>query len=116
MKKILTVLFIFLFASTALALMVGDKMPYIKGAPDYVKPWLGYLTGVSGEQHFKDNKVGEGFKMEAYLTCDNVSLLVPFGVYDSVENLVYLDPDMDGIIDSVISPNQSIASTAPLCP
>jgi len=115
-KKLLIVLFVLLFGSTAYALKVGDKMPYMKGAPTYLSSWMDPNTGSYGERRFRDNDNGEGFKMEAYLTCNDVSLLVPFGVFDSIEDLVYLDPNMDGIIDNIDSPNMSIGSTAPPCP
>ncbi len=116
MKKLFIVLFILLFVTPVSALVVGDKMPYIEDSPDFISPWIGPLTGASGERRFKDNENGVGFKMEAYLRCNNIMLLVPFGVFDSIDELVYLDYDMDGKIDQVIFPGKSIATTAPACP
>lgn len=88
MKKLLIVLFVLLFASPSWGLIIGDKMPYIEGSPDFISPWTGLRDGTSGERRFKDNKDGVGFKMEAYLKCNNIMLLIPFGVFDSVEELV----------------------------
>ena len=121
MKKLITILIILLFvwASPAFALEIGDKMPDTSGIEtEAVLPWHHLILGKGGEQHFKEG--ADGFwTMEAFLYCDGKLLENPFGIYISELKVIYLDGNMDRIIDEIIvigSKRMSIGETAPECP
>ena len=103
----------------SLTLKVGDGMPDTSGIETVeVFPWSHSILGKGGEQHFKGDVDGI-WTMEAFLYCDGKLLENPFGIYISELKVIYLDRDMDRIIDEVIvigSRRMSIGKTAPDCP
>ncbi len=123
MKRLLIIIIFicsFLLAQTSIAepLKVGGQMPNMETEPDYIKPWNRIVDDVlskGGERHFRDID-SIHWTMEAFLSCGSVVSKKPFAFYLSKLNVVYLDLNMDGIIDKmVIDPTKTIASTAPEC-
>ncbi len=123
MKRLLIILIFicsFLVVQTSIAepLKVGDQVPNVEGEPNYIKPWYKTIDGVlikGGERHYKDID-SVNWIMKVYLYCGSVLLKKPFAFYLSKLNVVYLDINMDSIIDKmIIDPKVSIALTAPEC-
>ncbi|KKK73821.1 hypothetical protein LCGC14_2889990, partial [marine sediment metagenome] len=105
--------------SPSALLGVGDPMPdnsEIAIAGMY--PWAYSPTGKSGMQLYRGDANGV-WTMEAFLSCDGELLEKPFGLYTNELGAIYLDKNMDRIIDEVIvlgSIRLTIGETAPDCP
>ncbi len=100
-------------------LEVGDPMPDTSGiAIAGMYPWAYSPTGKSGMQLYRGDANGV-WTMEAFLSCDGELLEKPFGLYTNELGAIYLDKNMDRIIDEVIvlgSIRLAIGETAPDCP
>ncbi len=117
MKKLLVIMFVLLSVSLAFALEVGDKMPDVSGIKvQSERIWIDSLRGLSGPYYIRAEHPGDThFIIEAHLACGETINSNPFGIFISTESLLYLDKNMDGIIDSIDSPTLTIGQTAPDC-